>query len=320
MLEALRFVQGAIAKKDLVAALTHFRIQDGEVKGYNGMIALRSPIPLNLNVTPKALPFIKAIQTCRDTVSLHVTPKGKLAVASGGFKAFVECLPDAYPDVGPEGPRVELEPGLLAALKTLLPFVSEDASRPWSRGILLRGQSAFATNNVVLVEYWLPAPAPIVVNLPKAAVVELVRIGEDPVALQMTETNVTFHFTGGRWLRTQTFSSEWPDLAAILNRGPGEQLPILDGFWEAVEDLAPFVGPISALYLRNGSISTTRGEDEGASQDVPGLVAEGVFNIEYLRLLEDVAVTADFIHKGSPVSLFFGDRLRGAIAGLRHAE
>ena len=44
MLKALKFVQGAVSKKDLVPALTHFRIENGTVRSYNGMLALCTPI------------------------------------------------------------------------------------------------------------------------------------------------------------------------------------------------------------------------------------------------------------------------------------
>lgn len=103
MIEALKFVRGAVAKKDFVPALTHFRIENGSIKGYNGTIGLCSPIALDLDASPKALPFIKAIETCRDTVSMHLTGAGRLAVKSGKFRAYVECTPEPFPDVTPTG-------------------------------------------------------------------------------------------------------------------------------------------------------------------------------------------------------------------------
>lgn len=318
MLDALRFVQGAVAKRDFVPALTHFRIASGEVKGYNGAIALRCPIPLDLEATPRALPFIRAIQTCNESTSLHLTPKGKLAVASGRFRAYIDCLNEPYPSVEPEGARVELSPGLCEAMTTLLPFISEDASRPWSRGLLIQGQSVFATNNVTLVQYWMPDACPVVVNVPRAAVVELVRIGEDPIALQATEANVTFHFSGERWLRTQTYTTEWPNLVPILERDLSACPELTSDFWLAVNELAPFVDETGGLYLADGLITTSLVDGEGAQAEVPGLVASGRFNVEYLKLLEGVATHADLVAASSG-ALFYGESLRGAIAPMRTA-
>ena len=56
MLAALKFVQGAVARRDFVPALTHFYIADGFVKGYNGRIAICAPIDVDLVATPKAAP------------------------------------------------------------------------------------------------------------------------------------------------------------------------------------------------------------------------------------------------------------------------
>src|SRR5690606_31461165 len=107
MLDALKFVQGAVARRDFVPALTHFQIRDGYIRGFNGKIALCAPIDLDLDATPKAAPFIKAIEACRDTVELSLTPNGRLAIRSGSFKAYIDCLEgEEFPNVEPEGDEV----------------------------------------------------------------------------------------------------------------------------------------------------------------------------------------------------------------------
>lgn len=315
MLDALKFVQGAVAKKDFVQALTHFHISGGFIKGYNGSLALCSPIDLDLEVTPKADQFIKAIATCKDTVQLNMTPAGRLSIKSGSFRAFVDCIDEAYPDVQPEGEVLELDGALLEALKKLNPFIAEDASRQWARGILFRGRSAFATNNVTLVEYWLGYNFPVEVNIPKPAVQELIRIGEEPTKVQVCENSVTFHYASGRWLRTQTYSTQWPDMAKILDRDSTQQ-PFPEGFFEALADLLPFADDLQRVYFLNTRMATTPVEGLGASVDLVGLPEQGIYNIRQLQLLEAVAETIDLSQYPAPC-LFYGDRVRGAIVGMR---
>ncbi len=315
MLETLKFVQGAVARKDFVPTLQHFRIKDGIICGYNGNIALSSPIDLDLDVCPRAVPFVKAIQTCQETIQLHITPAGKLGVKSGKFKAFIECVQEEFPDISPQGVYVDLAPGLIATLKQLAPFIAEDASRPWARGILLRSQSAFATNNVVVIEKWLGSPFPVEVNIPRMAVMELVRIGDDPTHLQMDENSVTFHYEGGRWLRTQLYSTQWPDLAPILNR-ESTPTPIPETLWETLEELKPFVDEVGRVFLSAGSIATHEQEGIGAVIEIPELTSVGIFNHEQLGLLHSVATSIDLSGYPKPC-LFFGDKLRGAIVGVR---
>ena len=54
MLKELKFVQGAVSSKDFIPALTHFRIENGTVRSFNGLLALCSPIALDIDCTPKA--------------------------------------------------------------------------------------------------------------------------------------------------------------------------------------------------------------------------------------------------------------------------
>jgi len=317
MLKALKFVQGAVAAKDFVPELMHFRIENGTIRGYNGMLGLCCPIDLDLDVSPKAAPFIKAIQTCKDeTVQLHVTPAGRLSIKSGKFKAFIECSPTEFPDVAPEGTEIALNGSMLAVLKTLAPFIAEDASKPWARGILFKGQSAFATNNICLIEHWMASPFPIDVNIPRSAVLELVRIAEEPIRIQVTENRVTFHYPENRWLSTQTYSAEWPDLSRVLEI-ESQQVPMPTELWAAVENLAPFVDDLGRIYFKNGSACTSLVEGDGAAIEVPGLpVAGGCFNFKQLLLLGKNIKTIDFTTYPRPC-LFHGDNLRGAIIGFR---
>lgn len=314
--ESLRFVRGAIARKNYDAALTHFRLSDGFVRSYNGIIALCSPIPLDFTALPKAVPFIKAIQSCEDAVSLHLTPAGKLAIRSGGFRAYIECLEDAdYPDVKPEGERIAIAGhDFLGALKAVERFIGEDASRPWARGVLFRGQSVYATNNIVLLEHWLPTVFPIEVNVPQEAVSELLRVGEAPAYLWTSDTSVTFEYEDGRWLRSRLYATTWPDVARVLERESAQE-PFPGDFFTTLEKLVSFVDKQSIVYFNEGQATTSLAEGEGAGVDLH-VHNKAAFNIHQLLQLQGIAQTIDFSQYPSPC-MFYGTNLRGAIAGIR---
>ena len=316
MLKALKFVQGAVARKDFVNALTHFRIRDGQIMGYNGALSLSCPIPLDINCMPKATPFIKAIQTCREeTTSMHLTPSGRLSIKSGAFKVLVECIDEGFPDIEPEGDVVKVEGSIQNALKILEPFIAEDASRPWARGILFRGRSAFATNNVVLMEKWVGHHIPIDLNIPRAAVVELLRIGEEPVDIQVTHNSATFHFTGHRWLKTQLYSTEWPDLSKVLDKDFVPE-PFPAGFFEALEDMAPFSNKLRQVFLTEGRMQTEQTDEQGAQVEVAGIKHKGLFNLDLLLGLKGTAEVIDLSSYPRPC-LFTGNGVRGCIIGMR---
>lgn len=317
MLSSLKFVQGAVAKKDYVPSLSHFHISGGMVLGYNGALALCTPIGIDLSCSPKAKSFIKAIQTCKDeTIQLNLTPNGRLAVRSGGFTAYVDCIEESFPSIGPDGDTVELQSGFLKALEVLSPFIGEDASRPWARGILLRGSSAYATNNVIAVEHWLGAPFPVEVNIPDEAVTELLRIGEEPTKVQVCENAATFHFAGNRWLRTALLSTKWPEVDKILDVS-SSPAPLPQGIFNALTDLLPFVEDLERVFFRADKAVTVATEGTGASIEIPGLIEGPCFNIKHFLKLEHIATSIDLSLYPKPC-IFYGEKTRGAIVGMRY--
>ena len=316
MIKTLKFLQGAVSSKDHVPEMKHIRIQDGVARSYNGVIAISSPIDFHIDCVPKAGPLIAAIDRCQEATSLAMTQNGRLRISSGSFRAFIDCIDEPALSIEPEGREIPVDGKVLIdGFKKLLAFIGKDASRPWVNGILLRGQSAFATNNVCLVEYWLGIDLPFVVNIPKAAIMELIRVGDHPERVQLTEGSITFHYSDGRWIRTQLFETNWPDLTKILNR-PSQQVKTPEGLFAALDDLRPFIDRSGTIYIEGDQISTSQEEELGASYRVEGLVGKGIYRLEMLRLLEGAAQTIDFNLYPEPL-LFYGDRLRGAIVGYR---
>jgi DNA polymerase III sliding clamp (beta) subunit (PCNA family) len=316
MLKELKFVQGAVAKKDLVPAMTHFAIERGTVRAYNGTLALCSPIPFDIDCKPKAGPLVQAISQCDETVTLAITAAGKLRVQSGKFRAYIDCVEGETPHVLPEGQEIHFDgEQVLKAFKVLSTFVGDDASRPWTNGILLRGQSAYATNNVCLAEYWIGTQMPFVVNVPFVAIREMLRIAESPTHAQLTEGSITFHYSNGRWIRSQLYSATWPDLSKVLEREIGNPQPLDERIFEGLEVIKPFADKMGRVFLDKEAVKTHLEDGLGASYELPGFKAEGIYQIEMLNLLKGVAKQIDFSKYPDPC-VFYGDRLRGVIVGM----
>lgn len=323
MLDALRFVASAVAKKDYVAELTHFKIKDGRVTGFNGVIALSTDIDVDLDIQPLASKLIAAVKACNSAIALSMTAAGKLAVRSGSFKSFVDCLPDDHLNtfVEPDGESIDLGPGFMDAIKAVAPVMGVDASRPWFMGVKLQGASAFATNNVMLVEYWHGTPLPFDVVIPTVAINELLRIGETPTRVQITDRSLSFWFGEKRWLRTALLEGgAWPTdrMAQILGASTGEQLPIDPAFAEAVAKLKPFLGDSGTIFLSADKLATARNDDEGTSVEAPatGLLEMQAYHHQQLVILCEVAKTIDWTAYPGPC-MFQGGALRGALVGQR---
>lgn len=319
MLEQLKFVAGAVAKKDFLPAMTHFVIENGFVRSFNGTLAICSPIPIDINCKPKALTMVKAIGQCKDasTTTMAMTPAGRLSIKNGSFRALIECVEESAVHVMPEGDIVEIDGKMMVeCFKVLEPFIGDDASRPWSNGILFQGMSAFATCNVVLVERWLGVQFPRNVVIPLSAVREVLRVGEPPTHAQCTDKSFTFHYSDGRWIRTQLLDpTAWPQLDKILNRDC-KPVPLADGMFDGLATIKPFADKELRVYFNGSVMSTHTTDEEGARMEVEGMDMIGVYAIDMLQLLQGVATKADFTAYPGPCA-FFGEMIRGVIIGRK---
>lgn len=330
ILKNLKFVSGAVAKAtakptgalptgaNVGLPMTHFRIQDGIVRGYNGVIALSAPLPLDLDCKPDAAKLIAAVDQCKSNIDMKMTPAGKLSIKSGGFKVFVPCLNEAVPfDVVAAGEKKPVDgKALVDAFKQLLPFVGTDANVQWSQGVLLKGKSAFATNNATAAQVYLGVEFGQTVNVPVNAIKELMRIGEAPIAISFTHNTMSFYFEGDRWLCTRLYSVKWPDIEGLFP--PMDKcnlVPIGEDFWDVIDSAKKFVDSSYRIIFADGMVRTHRVDDEGAQIKLNG-VPNSVFNINALLLLRPIAKKIDF-SRYPAACVFTGGKVRGLIMGLR---
>lgn len=322
LLSSLKFCQWAVARKNFEPALTHFKISGGRIQSFNGSISLSSPIDLSIECQPLAANFLKTIANCRDTVSMSVTPTGKLSIKSGKTRALIECTQETFPEIGPEGRELPIGGKFMEALDALEPLIAEDASRPWARGILFDGDRAYATNNVVLAEYDLHGGQFMTpINIPHAAVNELLRIKKIPSHMLLADNSVSFMYDDGRWLRTALGELKWPDLGSVLNRDHGPMLDIPADFWQSLDDLKIHVNESMEVFIVKNHLTTSLDPENASYAEVQGLPAgePGCYHIEMLRILTGLAKRIDFSGYPAPC-LWEGDSIRGAVIGRRYKK
>jgi hypothetical protein len=327
MLKELRFVLGSVSRKDLVPGMTHFVIENGVVRGYNGVIALSSPIPFDIDCKPKAVDLVKAVLSFeRDDgevpPSMTMTPNGKLRLAKGPIRHLINCVNEETPHVLPEGEWMKFNGAeLLEAAKALAPFIGSDASRPWSNGILLRGDKAYATNNVILVEYQLSATVPRTVNIPELAVKELIRNNQAPAYAQVGTHSITFYQEQHKWLRSQLFDTEWPDLKRLLDKIPEALPPVREELFIGLEKIKAFTDGAGRVYIHQGILSTSdQPKDEGSTYSIDNWPIDGLYAYDKLKLLDGVVGSIDFsLYPEQCPFIGIDKKLRGVIIGMRQA-
>ena len=319
MLEDLKFVQGAVSKRDFIPAMSHFMIRDKTIRSFNGVFTICSPIDCDIDCNPNAENFIRAITKCKNATQLHLTPAKRLSIKSGNFRALVDTLDTELPDLEPEGDYIPISDGkkLYTTISELFSLIGEDASRPWGTGLLLRGKSCYATNNVILVEKWLGYNIPVEVNIPKIALKEILRVRQYPIGIRLSKSSITFHFENNRWLKTQVLDPKWPDINNLLTIPDNEYSDLTKEFFKALENLDGFTDAFGRVYLNSHHIATADKLDEAkAIVEIDTKDGCGIYNLEMLSKLKTIATRIKWSNYPKPCP-FIGDGLRGAIIGLR---
>ena len=318
MIETIKFVRAALSKQDAQPELRCFRIRNRTLTASNGALTIQAPVPIDLSCCPLGEQFFRAISACEKTVSLHLDA-GNLIVKSGRFKSSVSCFDETkFPDLIPTGPILPIRSPILPILKKLLPFVSNDETRPWACGILFSNNSAFATNNVSIVEHWVPVSFPAICNIPIEAIKELVRLNLEPHSIQLEAQRVTFHLTENRWVSSLLSVRGWPDLTRIFSEMENFKGPFMSGkplkdFLADCETLTPFAETrLPRVRFSPGKLSTINDKQAETCIDSPDAPPNGIFTPSQLSSLTGVD-RIGWDSYPSPVP-FYGENFRGVLA------
>jgi hypothetical protein len=321
MLETIKLVAGTVADKDLIMAFTHIHITDGRIQGMDGRcVAIDSECAQlkGIQATVPADRFLRAVVACDGEPTITLSEK-KLIIKRAGFKAMLPLMEHQdYPAVeGPpeDGERHLVKAGFVGALRRMKPFISQDASRPWSNGVLLKSGAMYATNNVILVS--LPFPAPIEVSLPTAAVDELIRVNQDPKEVLQTEHAIYFIYDRF-WMRVLHSVLPWPDVAGMLEKFDFDALEVVPGqLLDAVRKIAHFHPDpkFPVVIFDSTGIHTMDGQHRASVEGME--LPDGKYRAEIIQLVLNEAIKADFTKYPAPCPFSGMDKLRGMVVGVR---
>ncbi len=320
MLETLDLVFGAVATKDIVPILCHVCIYPGRMQGGDGTITIDAPFECDL--APCAVPgqkFLNSVKACKGKPNLSLTDGGKLSVKKGSFKAYLSILPaENFPTDQPRGDSYSVPSDLMKVLKTLKPFISKDASRPWSMGVRFSDNFAYATNNVILARVpvdW-PEGHPTFV-IPSRAVDALLELAELPSQMNVDENSATFTYNDDSWLKTQLRIDPWPDVGAMLGSMLDPDTEVPGDLLDAVQRVKKFCTnqKFPQVMLSDRGVSSDDGGGDIAS--IEGFdVPESRFNGDMLEIVLLSATHVDFSHYPKPCTFSGKDGLFGIFVGM----
>ncbi len=321
LLLKLQQVGAAISSRDLLPILTFVNIHEGFLSGYDGRHAIRLRVPqlTGIEANVKYDKLLRAVQAAEGQVKLAMK-ENRLHVSSGRFRAQISVTPELFPYVLNEGQETVWEPiaeeNFMDALKTLLPFVSTNMSRPWQTGIWLNGTHAYATDNSVLARIKCEWPLP-PVTIPRDICQELVSLNMSIGCVANVEHRTLFDcdvFV----MDVQCLSDKFPDsVVKMLDdaeaAGITEKTP--EGLADAVQKVSAFVGDdkFPVVHLSAKGVYTEGREDK--AQVIGFELPECVFHPVTLCAVLQCSTHLNLTQ--FPRCAFKGQRIVGMVAGMR---
>jgi hypothetical protein len=281
-------------------------------------IAADCPLLAGHSFTVPAEKFIKAIIGCKGDPAITHNADGTVKISHKRFRVTLPTLNAAdYPstEFAPkDAVQIKSPAGFLDALQKLQPFVSKDASRPWSMGVSLTPTHFYATNNVTLARVPMEWNGP-VINMPNYVVDELLDINQPIQEIWVSTSSISFVFQGA-WMRTQLFTDAWPTSIPAMFNAQREFEPVPGGLLEAVEQLIPFCPDVKfpSIHFAEGCITTANGlQSAEIGFDWEGL---GVYRAEVIVLILKIATHWNI--SGYPGACYFkGLGIDGLFMGVK---
>lgn len=319
ILDAIRFVRGAVPTRDHYPQLKHVLIKDKTIRAFNGTIAIQAPINTKLTAAPQADAFAKAVAAADDKTRLQISKiKGNIVLKMAGRKITVPCIDtDEYPDIPMDGERFTFDGELLPALRDVAPFIAKPPCKPYAQGVMLVKSWAVAGHMTTVIARKMTAQFPTFLNLPDTMVKELLRIGEEPQDYLISPHCIVACYENGGFVYSKTIDMGWPNVFNIIDVNNSIK-PDVDPslLLSQLKQLKPF-SENNMVQIHKGKITTTSANKVQAEFECKGLVGAGFFNID--DLMRVAAVSDGFTLAAYPERCAFsrGDDVRGVLLGYK---
>lgn len=305
LLERVNWIKDATSGKDLgVGQLTSFYIHGGFIHASDGRMVVGTPFPMDGigTVLVPCEPFLKVLANRPPGDFSWEMDQERLTLKRGRFRGKVKLLPPdlwQYPPLDTTGQ--ELPERLVEGLQALLPFVSENATKPWATCILAKGDYLYASNNIVVAR----------VNVGPAAfeafgdeglmiprwVAEFIahRVeGLEWWAFNAERGQLTFGWEDGSWARTSMIVDKFPPVETVLEKMYREPTVEITPEWRTALLRVGKITGDPVLRLREDGVYGAGGEavlvEDEASTPVPEGLKETIWDIRYLEPVLDQAL------------------------------
>lgn len=313
LLEALKFLS-LVTKATGAPFETHVFLSNKCAVASNGIISAGITIQEELNCCPQNKLLIEAISKCKNDFKISQIDENRIEVKNDKFKAIIPCVYIAILSrIDPDSNNYIINDDFSKALEKVEILAEEGAQKVHLASVLMYNKSVIATNGSIIFECWHGLNLPTNLTLPKSFAKTLINCKKKLVGFGSSQSSATFWFDDNSWLKTQIFAEKWPDVSGVLNKECDPQ-PIVGNFWDALEAVAPFSE--GDVFFKDQGLCSHNTEGLGARYELPSLPDNLTFSIKNLSLLKGLVKSIDWCTKEGHL-MFFGDQIRGIIAGRK---
>lgn len=314
LINALKFVSAAQKRGGLIYQ-QHVVIQNNTISAYDGLLTIGQRIEEDLEACPQSDLLAAALGKCGEQFSMSKSDNGRITITSGKFRAVVPCVDSAaMPLTLPDPSIAVIDNRIKDGFAAVMALATEGAQHVVSASLLLQANSVVATNRIVILEFWHGIDLPPGLVIPKAAAAVIAKCDRNLCGFGYSAHSATFWFDDGSFIKTQLFSEQWPNVNALLDKNVNPW-PLPEGFFDAVKATASFTDSGNVYFTAEEMRSHPAGLD-GAQYEIEGLPDGQAYNGKLLLMVEPYMLAADFTSYNGQC-FFFGDGIRGAIAGIK---
>lgn len=209
MKNELLWVKDALATKDIVSALTYYRVENNTIRATNGRLTACHPFPDRQSYVVEGRTFEALLGRMPSPPLAAEIGETTITFRSGRLRGSIAMLDSSLWNCPVPGDSWRGIPdGLLDGLRELRPFLSDNASQIWATAIYAGPEGLFATNNVMMASS--PVPVEVPVLIPGWLVDFILYRKEGLVEWQITDQYVAFRWENGAWAHSLLIDAEFP--------------------------------------------------------------------------------------------------------------
>jgi DNA polymerase III sliding clamp (beta) subunit (PCNA family) len=321
MREAIAKVKDLVAKKDIIPILTHYVVKGGRVFACNDIITASAPIAMDFDMCVKAVDFQKFLDKTSGDVKLAEHTNHWIKISCGRFRAQI---PGMDPKLAPnweasKGKPIKLPEDLKDKLAAIRPFISDNATQPWSNYACIANGYIYATNNIVLARAKMPIKDADFM-LSAELVDYILKRDDSPTYLVTDDKSLTFGWKDKTWLSQRHLNYKYPSQAFTLLDQVDKATWAITAEWrEALEQLGELVdGEIAIFADHISSMQSTAVVEVDIESPVPAEKDHSSWHTKFIApILETASHITIFISGGGPKMSFKNSIVEGVCFGMR---